>query len=47
MISRVSDVQRSFMDISADAYMNEPVRYPALHVVDLEAEGAKDYRFLP
>lgn len=29
------------MDISADAYMNEPVRYPALHVVDLEAEGAK------
>jgi len=29
------------MDISADAYMNEPVRYPALHVVDLETEGAK------
>ena len=29
------------MDISADAYMKEPVRYPALHVVDLEAEGAK------
>ncbi len=29
------------MDIFADAYMNEPVRYPALHVVDLEAEGAK------
>lgn len=29
------------MDISADSYMNEPVRYPALHVVDLEAEGAR------
>ena len=29
------------MDISADAYMKEPVLYPALHVVDLEAEGAK------
>jgi mannose-6-phosphate isomerase-like protein (cupin superfamily) len=28
------------MNISGDAYMNEPVRYPALHVVDLEAEGA-------
>ena|SRR5437870_9327948 len=28
------------MNISADAYMNEPVRYPALHIVDLEAEGA-------
>jgi mannose-6-phosphate isomerase-like protein (cupin superfamily) len=27
------------MDISADAYMNEHVRYPALHVVDLKAEG--------
>ena len=27
------------MDISPDAYMNEPVRYPALHVVDLQAEG--------
>ena len=24
----------------ADEYTNEPVRYPALHVVDLEAEGA-------
>jgi mannose-6-phosphate isomerase-like protein (cupin superfamily) len=29
------------MEISANAYMNEPVRYPALHVVDLGAEGAK------
>lgn len=29
------------MDVSADAYMNEPVRYPALHLVDLVAEGAK------
>ncbi|GAP66623.1 hypothetical protein MBSD_n1934 [Mizugakiibacter sediminis] len=29
------------MNISADAYMNEPVRYPALHVVDLRGEGAK------
>ena len=29
------------MDISADAYINEPVRFPALHVVDLKAEGAK------
>ena len=29
------------MDISADAYMNEPVRYPALQVVDLKEEGAK------
>ena len=29
------------MDISADAYVKEPVLYPALHVVDLEAEGAK------
>lgn len=29
------------MDISADAYMNEPVRYPALHVVDLKEEGAR------
>jgi mannose-6-phosphate isomerase-like protein (cupin superfamily) len=29
------------MDISADAYMKEPVRYHALHVVDLETEGAK------
>lgn len=27
------------MDISAD-YMNEPVRYPAFYVVDLEAEAA-------
>lgn len=29
------------MNISADAYMNEPVRYPALRVVDLRDEGAK------
>ena len=29
------------MEISADGYVNEPVQYPALHVVDLEAEGAK------
>ena len=29
------------MNVSADAYMNEPVQYPALHVVDLVAEGAK------
>ena len=29
------------MDISSDAYQNEPVRYPALTVVDLKAEGAK------
>ena len=28
------------MDVSADAYMNEPVRYPALQVVDLKEEGA-------
>jgi mannose-6-phosphate isomerase-like protein (cupin superfamily) len=29
------------MDISAEAYMNEPVQYPALHVVNLKEEGAK------
>lgn len=29
------------MNISADAYMKEPVRYPALHVVNLKEEGAK------
>jgi len=28
------------MEISPEAYMNEPVRYPALHVVDLAAEGS-------
>jgi mannose-6-phosphate isomerase-like protein (cupin superfamily) len=28
------------MDSTADAYANEPVRYPAMHVVDLVAEGA-------
>lgn len=29
------------MDVSADAYMNEPVRYPALQVINLQEEGAK------
>lgn len=29
------------MNISADAYMNEPVRYPAFHIVDLKEEGAQ------
>jgi mannose-6-phosphate isomerase-like protein (cupin superfamily) len=29
------------MNISADDYMNEPVRYPALTVVNLKDEGAK------
>ncbi|HEV8592339.1 MAG TPA: cupin domain-containing protein [Pyrinomonadaceae bacterium] len=29
------------MDISADSYMNEPVRYPALQIVDLQAEAAE------
>lgn len=29
------------MNISADAYMNEPVRYPALHVANLKEEGAR------
>lgn len=29
------------MDVSADAYMNEPVQYPALHVTNLKEEGAK------
>lgn len=28
------------MDVTADAYMNEPVKYPALHVTNLMAEGA-------
>jgi mannose-6-phosphate isomerase-like protein (cupin superfamily) len=28
------------MDSTAEDYANEPVRYPALHVVDLAAEGA-------
>jgi mannose-6-phosphate isomerase-like protein (cupin superfamily) len=27
------------MDSTADRYANEPVRYPALHIVDLAAEG--------
>jgi mannose-6-phosphate isomerase-like protein (cupin superfamily) len=29
------------MDFSAEAYMNEPVQYPALQVINLKAEGAK------
>ena len=29
------------MNFSADAYMNEPVRYPALQVINLKEEGAK------
>jgi mannose-6-phosphate isomerase-like protein (cupin superfamily) len=29
------------MDISAEAYMNEPVQYPALQVINLKEEGAK------
>jgi mannose-6-phosphate isomerase-like protein (cupin superfamily) len=28
------------MDSTAESYANEPVRFPALHVVDLAAEGA-------
>jgi mannose-6-phosphate isomerase-like protein (cupin superfamily) len=28
------------MDSTAEGYASEPVRYPALHVVDLAAEGA-------
>ena len=28
------------MEVSADAYMNEPVKYPALHVTNLKDEGA-------
>jgi mannose-6-phosphate isomerase-like protein (cupin superfamily) len=28
------------MDFTPESYANEPVRYPALHVVDLAAEGA-------
>ena len=28
------------MDSRAENYANEPVRYPALHVIDLVAEGA-------
>jgi hypothetical protein len=28
------------MDSRAERYAKEPVRYPALHVVDLAAEGA-------
>ena len=29
------------MDFSADAYTNEPVRYPALEIVNLKEEGAR------
>ena len=29
------------MDISAEAYMNEPAQYPALQVIHLKEEGAK------
>jgi mannose-6-phosphate isomerase-like protein (cupin superfamily) len=29
------------MDSSAERYAKEPVRYPALHIVDLAAEGAE------
>ncbi len=29
------------MDISADAYANEPVQYPALQVINLKGEGAR------
>jgi mannose-6-phosphate isomerase-like protein (cupin superfamily) len=29
------------MDFSADAYMNEPVQYPALHVTNLNDEGKR------
>jgi mannose-6-phosphate isomerase-like protein (cupin superfamily) len=35
------------MNSTAESYANEPVKYPALHVVDLAAEGAavtEDYR---
>jgi hypothetical protein len=28
------------MDSPAERYAKEPVRYPALHIVDLAAEGA-------
>ncbi len=28
------------MQVTADSYTNEPVRYPALHVVNLASEGA-------
>lgn len=27
------------MDSTAESYANEPVRYPALHVIDLAGEG--------
>ena len=29
------------MDVSAEAYTNEPVKYPALHVTNLKEEGAR------
>jgi mannose-6-phosphate isomerase-like protein (cupin superfamily) len=28
------------MDLTPESYANEPARYPALHVIDLAAEGA-------
>src|SRR4029450_5116936 len=34
-------IWRGSMNISADAYMNEPVQYPALQVINLKEEGAK------
>jgi mannose-6-phosphate isomerase-like protein (cupin superfamily) len=34
-------IWRGSMNISADAYMNEPVQYPALQVINLKDEGAK------
>ena len=32
------------MDPTAQTYMNEPVRYPPLHVTDLKAEGESELR---
>jgi mannose-6-phosphate isomerase-like protein (cupin superfamily) len=29
------------VDVSAEAYKNEPVKYPALHVTNLKEEGAR------
>jgi len=41
VVASFSESEGGYMDISADAYMNEPVRYPALQVIDLKEEGAK------
>jgi mannose-6-phosphate isomerase-like protein (cupin superfamily) len=41
VVASFSEFEGGYMDISADAYMNEPVRYPALQVIDLKEEGAK------